>query len=130
MFEGVNQVTTNQMSLHTEPGCNQASPNQTSTLHNNGDCSAESNNNQGCTVTDPSFSSYGIGFFTAGGGQFVTEFAEDGIRCVREVFYVMNDLSNLLVCLVLSTWFFSVSPHDFRNTCQPFTELLSVACPE
>jgi hypothetical protein len=84
MFEGVNQVTMNQMSLHTEPGCTQVSPNQTSTLVSSTDCSFDSNNNQGCIVLDPSTSSYGAGFASTGGGQFVTELAEDGIRCVKE----------------------------------------------
>ncbi|KIM78459.1 glycoside hydrolase family 16 protein [Piloderma croceum F 1598] len=79
MFEGVNQDTMNQMSLHTEPGCTQISPNQTSTLVSSTDCSFDSNNNQGCIVIDQSTSSYGAGFASGGGGQFVTELAEDGI---------------------------------------------------
>ncbi|KII90816.1 glycoside hydrolase family 16 protein [Plicaturopsis crispa FD-325 SS-3] len=78
-FEGVNQVTMNQMALHTEPGCTQASAVQSSTLVNSTDCSFQTNSNQGCVVTDPSTSSYGAGFASAGGGVFVTEFAEAGI---------------------------------------------------
>jgi hypothetical protein len=79
-FEGVNQVTINQMSLHTEPGCTQISPNQSSTIVNSTDCSYEANSNQGCIVMDPSTASYGAGFASAGGGVFITEFAEVGIR--------------------------------------------------
>lgn len=78
-FEGVNQVTMNQMTLHTEPGCTQVSPNQTSTIVNSTDCSFEANSNQGCVVVDPSTASYGAGFAGAGGGVFVTEFAEVGV---------------------------------------------------
>lgn len=86
-FEGVNQVTMNQMSLHTEPGCTQQSPVQSSTLVNSTDCSFAANSNQGCVVTTPSTASYGPGFASAGGGIFITEYAESGI----------------------SIWFFSVS---------------------
>jgi len=78
-FETVNQVTMNQMTLHTEPGCAQVSPNQTSTIVNSTDCSFETNSNQGCIVMDLSIASDGAGFANAGGGVFVTEFAEAGI---------------------------------------------------
>ncbi|KAH7919467.1 glycoside hydrolase family 16 protein [Leucogyrophana mollusca] len=78
-FEGVNLQTLNQMSLHTEPGCTQVSPNETSTLVNSTDCSYDANSNQGCIVTDPSTASYGEGFASSGGGAFVTEFATSGI---------------------------------------------------
>jgi hypothetical protein len=78
-FEGVNQVTLNQMSLHTQAGCTQQSPTQTSTLVNSTDCSYLSNSNQGCVVTVPSTQSYGAGFAAAGGGVYVTEFIENGI---------------------------------------------------
>ncbi|TFK73182.1 hypothetical protein BDN72DRAFT_835201, partial [Pluteus cervinus] len=78
-FEGVNLRTLNQMSLHTLPGCTQVSPTQTSSLINSTDCSSSSNNNQGCIVTDPSTDSYGAAFAAAGGGVFVTEYAQTGI---------------------------------------------------
>jgi len=74
-FEGVNMVTHNSMTLHTEPGCTQEDPTQTSTLINSTDCSFEANENAGCSVTDPSSSSYGAGFASAEGGVFVTEYA-------------------------------------------------------
>ncbi|KIK69978.1 glycoside hydrolase family 16 protein [Collybiopsis luxurians FD-317 M1] len=77
-FEGVNMVTHNQMTLHTEPGCTQKNP-QTSTIINSTDCSYEDNDNEGCAVTDSSTSSYGSGFSAAEGGVFVTEFATTGI---------------------------------------------------
>ncbi|CCM00998.1 uncharacterized protein FIBRA_03046 [Fibroporia radiculosa] len=79
-FEGVNQVTMNQMALHTANGCTH-SPNavQTSTLVNSTDCSTAANGNQGCVVTTPTTSSYGAGFAADGGGMFVTEFASSGI---------------------------------------------------
>lgn len=78
-FEGVNQVTMNQMALHTQPGCTQVSPVQSSTLINSTDCSYLANSNQGCVVTNPTTQSYGAAFASAGGGVFVTEFAASGI---------------------------------------------------
>jgi len=78
-FEGVNQVTLNQMALHTEPGCTQQNPKQSSSLVNSTDCSFQSNSNQGCVVTVPNTQSYGAGFASAGGGVYVTAFVADGI---------------------------------------------------
>lgn len=78
-FEGVNQVTMNQMGLHTTQGCTQANPVQSSTLINSTDCNFETNSNEGCIVTNPTTASYGEAFASAGGGVFVTEFAADGI---------------------------------------------------
>jgi len=79
-FEGVNQVTMNQMALHTNTGCNldQSSASLTGIV-NSTDCAAADNSNQGCVVTNPSTQSYGAAFAQAGGGVFVTEFAEKGI---------------------------------------------------
>ncbi|KAF9221534.1 hypothetical protein BS17DRAFT_711086 [Gyrodon lividus] len=78
-FEGVNLQTNNQMSLHTEPGCTQVSPNETSTIVTSTDCAYDANSNQGCIVQDPSTASFGSGFDSVGGGAFVTEFATSGI---------------------------------------------------
>jgi len=79
-FEGVNQVTMNQMALHTASGCSHsANAIQTSKLINSTDCSTAANGNEGCVVTTPSTSSYGEGFAADGGGMFVTEFASSGI---------------------------------------------------
>ncbi|KAH9950667.1 concanavalin A-like lectin/glucanase domain-containing protein [Amylocystis lapponica] len=79
-FEGVNQVTMNQMTLHTSAGCTHSSSAvQSSTLVNSTDCNTALNGNQGCAITDPSTSSYGAAFANDGGGVFVTEFASSGI---------------------------------------------------
>ncbi|TDL19676.1 hypothetical protein BD410DRAFT_791798 [Rickenella mellea] len=79
-FEGVNQIGQNTMSLHTEPGCtHQANATQSSTIINTIDCDSRANANSGCGVADPNNSSYGAPFARAGGGVFVTEFAETGI---------------------------------------------------
>ena len=52
---------------------------QSSTLINSTDCSIYGNNNQGCIVTNPSYSSFSEAFAAMGGGVFVTEFAVKGI---------------------------------------------------
>lgn len=78
-FEGVNMVHNSQTSLHTELGCTAVNAVQTSTLVNSTDCSFKTNSNEGCVVEDPDPNSYGAAFAAAGGGMFVTEFAESGI---------------------------------------------------
>ncbi|KAI0049424.1 glycoside hydrolase family 16 protein [Auriscalpium vulgare] len=78
-FEGVNMVLNSQSALHTEPGCTITGAVQTSTLVNSTDCSFQSNSNEGCQVTNPDPASYGAAFAAAGGGVYVTEFAEAGI---------------------------------------------------
>ncbi|PPQ79218.1 LOW QUALITY PROTEIN: hypothetical protein CVT25_002824 [Psilocybe cyanescens] len=78
-FEGVNLASHSIMGLHTTPGCTQVGQNQSSSIVNSTDCSFLANNNQGCITTVPSTQSYGAAFAQAGGGFFVTEFAESGI---------------------------------------------------
>jgi len=78
-FEGVNMVHNSQSSLHTDPGCTAVNAVQTSTLVNSTDCSFKTNSNEGCFVEDPDPNSYGAAFAAAGGGVFVTEYAETGI---------------------------------------------------
>ncbi|KAI5123088.1 hypothetical protein M0805_001444 [Coniferiporia weirii] len=78
-FEGVNDVTNNRMTLHTDPGCTQVNATQTSTIVNSTDCNYLLDGNQGCVTTDPDDSSYGQAFALAGGGIYVTEFAGSGI---------------------------------------------------
>ncbi|KAF7422337.1 hypothetical protein PC9H_010493 [Pleurotus ostreatus] len=78
-FEAVNLAPRSQMGLHTLQGCTQQNPTQSSTLINSTDCNHDVNNNQGCIVTTPSTASYGQAFSAAGGGVWVTEYAETGI---------------------------------------------------
>jgi hypothetical protein len=103
-------VHNSQFSLHTEPGCTAVNAVQTSTLVNSTDCSFKTNSNEGCVVEDPDPNSYGAAFAAAGGGMFVTEFAETGISCVafRFFFLIMKIAHELDLCIVASIWFFSV----------------------
>lgn len=73
-------MTNNRMGLHTLPGCNVEGAKQVNSSKTlSTDCSHDTNNNEGCIVTDSDTTSYGEGFGKAGGGVFVTEFAETGI---------------------------------------------------
>jgi hypothetical protein len=81
-FEGVNNVSTQQMGLHTNPGCSQANANQSSTLVDATDCSYLANANQGCVVRNQDNSSYGAALANGHGGVWVTEFANSGISYV------------------------------------------------
>jgi hypothetical protein len=78
-FEGVNNVTSAQMGLHTEPGCTQAGANQTSKIVDATDCDSNANNNQGCVTRNPDPIGYGAPLAAGGGGVWVTEFASSGI---------------------------------------------------
>jgi hypothetical protein len=75
-------VKNSQSSLHTEPGCKVVNAVQTSTLVESTDCSFKTNSNEGCVTEVPDPNSYGAAFAAAGGGVFVTEFANTGISCV------------------------------------------------
>ena len=80
IFEGINLATNNQMSLHTTAGCTQPqgvtqTGNQATT-----NCDYSQNGNSGCIVQDSNTASYGAAFAQAGGGVWVTEFAETGIN--------------------------------------------------
>lgn len=77
IFEGINTEARSQMGLHTNPGCSQVDPKQTTTLVKTRDCAGD--NNAGCIVENTDPASYGSGFAAAGGGVFITEFAESGI---------------------------------------------------
>ncbi|KAL7416902.1 glycoside hydrolase family 16 protein [Mrakia frigida] len=79
-FEGVNQQTNNQMALHTESGCTQATSVTQSGTTNSTTCDTSLNDNAGCAVTDSSDLSYGAPFAAAGGGVWVTELASTGIN--------------------------------------------------
>ena len=110
-FEGVNMVQNSQSSLHTEPGCKVINAVQTSTIVNSTDCSFKSNDNEGCVTENPDPKSYGAAFAAAGGGVFVTEFANTGISCVSFSFPARPFVvacSSLTTFFSTRIWFFSV----------------------
>ena len=81
IIEGINNQQTNQIALHASSSACNADPNaeMTGTV-STVTCDQNQNSGTGCAVTDPDTKSYGADFASAGGGVYVTEFAEDGIR--------------------------------------------------
>jgi len=75
ILENINLATTNQMALHSTPGCF-AQPNVTqSGTPILADCGTAS----GCTVRENKPNSYSSGFATAGGGVWAVQFDSSGI---------------------------------------------------
>ncbi|KIR37652.1 hypothetical protein I307_05801 [Cryptococcus deuterogattii 99/473] len=84
IIEGINLQPTNMIALHTSGNTSCTIP-TTFTPSFSGrvsypNCDNSQNFGSGCTVYDPNPNSYGQAFAEAGGGVFVAEFAEDGIR--------------------------------------------------
>ncbi|WVQ75782.1 hypothetical protein IAR50_005415 [Cryptococcus sp. DSM 104548] len=83
IMEGINNQATNVIALHTS---NTTTCTVDSSLTSftgtvvNANCNNSLNYGAGCTVQDQDDKSYGSGFAEAGGGVYVAEFAEDGIR--------------------------------------------------
>ena len=80
IFEGINLATNNQMSLHTTAGCTQPQGVTQTGAQQSTNCDYSQNGNSGCIVQDTNTASYGAAFAQAGGGVWVTEFAETGIN--------------------------------------------------
>jgi hypothetical protein len=78
VIEGVNSQKTNDITLHTGPGCTISSTG-TGTVSNS-DCNAFDNGNQGCSAQDPTFGSYGTDFNSIGGGFIAMEWTSGAIR--------------------------------------------------
>ncbi|KAI0772345.1 concanavalin A-like lectin/glucanase domain-containing protein [Trametes elegans] len=75
IIEAVNQMTYNQMALHTQNGCTQpASVTQTGTTSAT-NCSTDA----GCTVAEKQDNSFGAGFASAGGGVWAAQIDTSGI---------------------------------------------------
>lgn len=84
IIEGINLQPTNMIALHTSGNTSCTIP-TTFTPSFSGrvsypNCDNSQNFGSGCTIYDPNTNSYGQAFAEAGGGVFVAEFAEDGIR--------------------------------------------------
>ncbi|KAI0633311.1 concanavalin A-like lectin/glucanase domain-containing protein [Trametes polyzona] len=76
IFEGVNMMTTNQMALHTQPGCSLSSSAKQTGKVNQTDCSSGT----GCTVLESQENSYGSAFASAGGGVWAMQLETSGIN--------------------------------------------------
>lgn len=80
IFEAANNRTFNQMSLHADSGCSQASDATQLGKTVDTDCSASTNSSSiGCGVQETKESSFGTGFHNAGGGVFAAQLEESGV---------------------------------------------------
>lgn len=82
IIEGVNEQSTNQMTLHTSDGCsinNSGFSGSLSTSNCYVEASGQSSN-AGCAITDSSTQSYGNGFNSADGGVYATEWTSSAIN--------------------------------------------------
>ncbi|TFK38093.1 concanavalin A-like lectin/glucanase domain-containing protein [Crucibulum laeve] len=75
IMEAINLMQSNQMALHTLPGCFQSTPANQMGTSGELDCSQPS----GCLVTETAPNSFGQGFAAAGGGVFAAQFDVAGI---------------------------------------------------
>lgn len=79
IIEGVNEQTTNSITLHTAPGCLVSDANSLlGTVLANSDCSA-GNSGTGCGVSTTNTQNYGAGFNAIGGGVYAMQWEETGI---------------------------------------------------
>lgn len=85
IVEGVNMLTTNQMTLHTAPGCTVQNPMALSAVGRvlESNCDVYATGNAGCGVLDHSNTSYGEPFNHRGGGVFAMEWSTTGISVWR-----------------------------------------------
>ncbi|KAJ5921700.1 CAZyme family GH16 [Penicillium verhagenii] len=82
IIEGVNQGTTNQMTLHTSDDCSITNSGFTGTLDTS-NCYVEASGqsaNSGCAIVNSDTSSYGDGFNNADGGVYATEWTDSAIN--------------------------------------------------
>ncbi|KAB5587354.1 hypothetical protein CTheo_9211 [Ceratobasidium theobromae] len=78
IVEGVHDQSTNQMTLHTAPGCTLSTSLRLSSTVESADCNVAVNSNTGCAFRDSDLSSYGAGLNAAGGGVFAMLWDEAG----------------------------------------------------
>ncbi|KII91131.1 glycoside hydrolase family 16 protein [Plicaturopsis crispa FD-325 SS-3] len=79
IIEGINVMTANQMALHTEPGCTQATPAYQSGILPTGPGAQDCSQASGCLVTESAPNSYQSGFAAAGGGVWAVQFDVAGV---------------------------------------------------
>ncbi|KAK0113647.1 hypothetical protein ONS95_013893 [Cadophora gregata] len=80
ILEGVNDDTTNHITLHTSPGCmlNSSGALSSSSLSTS-DCNA-GNAGEGCSISTTNNQNYGTGFNAIGGGVYAMEWTSSAIK--------------------------------------------------
>jgi hypothetical protein len=80
IIEGVNDGTTDSVTLHTSSGCTMQSTGAVaSSVLESGDCGA-GNGHTGCSTTTTNSSNYGSGFNAVGGGVYAMEWTSQAIQ--------------------------------------------------
>ncbi|KAK3675659.1 hypothetical protein LTR78_004300 [Recurvomyces mirabilis] len=82
IIEGVNEQSTNDMTLHTSDGCSITNNNAFSGTLQTDNCyidAAGQGNNQGCQITTTNTQTYGAGFNANKGGVYATEWTSSAI---------------------------------------------------
>ncbi|KAF2772072.1 hypothetical protein EJ03DRAFT_372251 [Teratosphaeria nubilosa] len=82
IIEGVNQQTSNDMTLHTGPGCTITNNNDFSGSLVTDNCyvdAVEQSANAGCQITTSNTQTYGAGFNSNNGGVYATEWTDSAI---------------------------------------------------
>ncbi|KZP26131.1 glycoside hydrolase family 16 protein [Athelia psychrophila] len=108
IVEGVNNVTPNQSTLHTGPGC--TIPGSGVSQYGNTvgtDCNANDNGNAGCGVQSPDANSFGPTFNAAGGGYYAMERTSTSIKVwfwARGSAYIPAALSSGASSIDTSGW--------------------------
>jgi hypothetical protein len=97
IIEGVNDQSSNQMTLHTSSGCSISNSGFTGTLVTD-DCYVDASGqsaNAGCAIDNGNSESYGSGFNNAGGGVYATEWTGSAINVWHFPSYsVPSDISS------------------------------------
>ena len=79
IIEGVNTDTTNQMTLHTGPGCSIDTNSAMTGSVEGTTCAVSGGDNTGCGIKTSDTGSYGDGLNEIGGGVYATEWTSSGI---------------------------------------------------
>ncbi|ESK91855.1 glycoside hydrolase family 16 protein [Moniliophthora roreri MCA 2997] len=75
IIEGINGITSNNVVMHTDPGCTQSSNVSQGGKTTDADCGTD----VGCKVEETKLNSYGPGFAQAGGGVFAAQIDNSGV---------------------------------------------------
>ncbi|KAL5510983.1 hypothetical protein ACEPAG_3702 [Sanghuangporus baumii] len=119
IVEGVNDVSPNQATLHTGPGCTMSGQVQTGTTVGT-DCDSFDNNNSGCGVKVNKANSYGPPFDSNGGGWYAMERTSSHINVYfwpRNDGSVPSDVRNGASTVNTGNWGTPVANFPSSNNC-------------
>lgn len=79
IIEGVNDMATNQIHLHTSSGCDVQNPNSIFGTHTLSTNCNQDGASTGCGVSTSNTNAYGAGFNAVGGGVYAMQWASSGV---------------------------------------------------